>query len=317
MTKTIKLIPSDVKFSVKKGETLLSAALRQQIPLSHSCKTGRCNSCQAIAVENGQEKVVLTCQYQPVSDVDLIADYFPQLVGIEEKLIPCKVTDYQLINDHVLVLYLRTPPNQPLNYLAGQYIDLSLDGVSRSYSLASLPCDGQLELHIKRVEHGVMSHQLLTQIRQNLLMRLHGPKGTFFIRDLNHSGPIVFLATGTGFAPVKAMLKQLFLEHYTGDIYLFWGNRHLSDVYDESPQQWQAFNPNFHYVPVVSQESALQPAVQGYVQQVAVQQLHDFSSAHVYACGSANMIASAAKLLVQHGLAVTHFYSDAFVASTN
>lgn len=317
MAKKIRLIPSLVDFSVEEGETILDAALRQNIPLSHSCKTGRCSSCQAEAVENGVEKKVLTCQYTPKDDVTLYADYYPQLVAIEEKLIPCKVSDFTLIANQVLVFRLRIPPQQLLTYLPGQYLDLSLNGISRSYSIASHPDDPYIELHVKKVETGVMSEQLFTQMRQNLLMRLHGPKGTFFIRELDSDRPIIFLATGTGFAPIKAMLKQLFKIGYKGDIYLFWGNRYLTDFYDEKADDWQKNHSNFHYTPVVSREVGTTTVIKGYVQHTAVQKLNDFSHSHVYACGSPAMIESAKDLLVQHGLDAKYFYSDAFVASTN
>jgi CDP-4-dehydro-6-deoxyglucose reductase len=215
----------------------------------------------------------------------------------------------------VLSVKLRLPPNTPFTFLAGQYIDvIGPGGVRRSYSIANAPAsDKQLHLHIRGVQSGAMSHYWFDQAKVNELLRITGPLGSFFIRPLTGLH-LVFLATGTGIAPVKAMLEQLATAKASDrplSASVYWGGRESQDLYAD-PSKWY---PSLKYVPVLSRAPVEWNGEHGYVQNALISKNPDWVNTVVYACGSAAMIKSAKAVLTKAGLSDKRFYSDAFVPS--
>ena len=320
---TITLIPSEVSFEASSDLSLLDSALKSKVILPYSCNNGACDTCEVEVLDEKdglKSKKVLSCQFKPESDLKVRADYFPELESINVITSPSKVSQYNSPVDGIAVLTLRLPPRVKFDFLPGQYIDLKLQGVSRSYSIASLPNDENiLELHLKNVPEGVMSSKVFKPVAPNQLMQIEGPKGTFFLRDRS-ARTIVFLATGTGFAPVKSMVSQLILEGYTGQIFIYWGNRTKALFYDDCPNEWQKNHDNIVYQPCLSQPDKEWDKFEGYVQNRVLEDalessLYDLSNVDVYACGSNSMILSAKEILTKAGLKNNRFYSDAFVAS--
>lgn len=323
MSYNIRLKPSDVTFSADSDATVLEAALGNNVNLDYSCKNGDCGSCSAslisgsVKLETGEcitSGVFLTCRSFPMEDLQIEAEYHPELAEIPINSIPVKVNDVQFVAEDVLKIKLRSPPASKLKYLAGQYLNLSYRNVVRSYSIAnSCGSDGELELHIKRAKNGKMSALLFEDLKDNTLMRINGPIGTFFIREA--VAPILFLATGTGFAPVKAMIEEMFEKRTARKIYFFWGARTESGLYSTVPEEWAKENLNFNYIPVLSQPSNSWRGQVGYVQSAVFDSIDNVSNFHVYACGSPNMIEDAKQLLVSKGLNEKDFHSDAFTAA--
>jgi CDP-4-dehydro-6-deoxyglucose reductase len=211
---------------------------------------------------------------------------------------------------------LRLPTSADFTFIAGQYIDIiGSNGLRRSYSLANSSTAGKtLELHIRAVPNGEMSKYWFTQAQVNDLLRLHGPLGTFFLRPLAGLD-LVFLATGTGIAPVKAMLESLEgipLAQRPRSVVVFWGGRSAQDLYWDG----ESIAAGQRYVPVLSRHLPSWTGAVGYVQDVLLAQPPDLSSTVVYACGSNVMIQSAQEALIQAGLSSSRFYSDAFVCSS-
>lgn len=312
------------------GTTILDAASQAQIALPYSCKTGRCSTCKckvitgttrALHHESGlteQEKAegwILNCVRTVESDVVLEVD---DLGGVEipaAKTWPCRISEIKLLAPDVVQVLLRLPPTANFRFLPGQYIDvIGPNGIRRSYSLAnSNYADKLLELHIRAVEGGAMSDYWFNQAKPNDLLRLNGPLGTFFLRE-TAGIDLIFLATGTGIAPVKAMLESM--AHLSPDlrpktVTVLWGGRKSQDLY---------FNVNdipgpHTYIPVQSRPSDGWSGSKGYIQDVLLDTKQDLINAAVYACGSDVMIHSAKNRLVQAGLPAKRFYSDAFVSS--
>lgn len=327
---SIVTLSNHKSFTADPGKSLLDCAKSQGIVLEYSCRTGRCGVCKANVLQGDTEVVqpelalteeeracgaILTCCRAAVTDVELDIEDLGLLADIQIKTMPCRLDILERLADDVLRVVLRTPPKSALFYLPGQYIDvIGKDGVRRSYSIANaVREDAKLELHIRHVPDGVMSQYWFGEAQANDLLRLEGPLGTFCLRGASTTN-LVFMATGTGIAPVKAMLEALSAapETLRGKcIYVYWGGRTEQDLY------WQPDFPSLGltYRPVLSRADTQWPGATGYVQQAVLAESLDLADTSVYACGSEAMIHAARELLTQAGLPLKHFHSDAFVSS--
>lgn len=316
-------------FEALNSKSILESARQQGIALEHSCRTGRCGVCKAkvisgetevlqaeesITAEDEADGFILTCCRAAKTDLQLDIEDLGELGRIQTKTLPCRIDSLQPLSDDVVEVVLRTPPTSRLEYLPGQYVDMiGKDGLRRSYSIANAPReDGKITLQIRKVEQGKMSQYWFEEAKTNDLLRMEGPLGTFCLRKSN-AKQLILLATGTGIAPVKAILEQLATTpkaNIYSHIHLYWGGRTEQDIY------WQ---PAFEslpltFTPVLSRTPDWQGR-KGYIQQAVIGDGHDLSDAVVYACGSENMIHSAHEQLVAAGLNRKYFYSDAFVSS--
>ena len=213
---------------------------------------------------------ILTCCRSAASDVQLDIENLERLNGIQSKISPCRIDAIKYLNDNVISIILRLPPGNELNYLAGQYIDvISKNGLRRSYSLAnSFHSDGKLELYIQKVLDGEMSDYWFNSAKVNDLLRLEGPLGTFCLRP-NLPENLIFLSTGTGIAPVKALLEELEANPNLVEkknIYVYWGGRSETDFY------WQPSfeNIKLKFIPVLSRSIENWDGRLGYVQQAVI-----------------------------------------------
>lgn len=325
---TVKLANTKI-FDCQPEQTLLEAARAHGIALEHSCRTGRCGVCKAqvlggttntikveesLSAEEQAAGFILTCCRTAVTDVSLDIEDLGELGTIESKTLPCRIDSLSRLTDDVIEVTLRTPPTSRLTYLPGQYIDvIGKDGLRRSYSVANAPRDdGKLTLQIRKVPNGAMSRYWFDEAKANDLLRLEGPLGTFCLRPSQVS-QLVLLATGTGIAPIRAMLEQLAANPATNtyrQMHVYWGGRTEKDLY------WAPDYPALpvRFVPVLSR-SPDSAGAKGYVQEAALADGIDLKDAVVYACGSESMIASAKSTLVAAGLNPKNFHSDAFVSS--
>ncbi|MBE1274793.1 FAD-binding oxidoreductase [Enterovibrio baiacu] len=313
----IKVVPSGMEYL--SDSNLLDDALLNAIHLEHSCKTGSCGACKAEVldgiVENEESKevgdgTILLCQSKAKTDVIIKANYYSELENISIKTLPCKVSALECPIENIAILKLRLPPKSEFSYLPGQYIDLSYKGVKRSYSIANSKSDNdEIELHIRRVESGEMSKFIFDKLQCNQLMRLEGPKGSFFVRE--GTKPIIFVATGTGIAPVKAMVEDLISRSDKRSVFIYWGMRNEGDLYNTGLNNLAATHSNIEFKCILSQ-GMLEAK---YVQDACLSDFVTLNDFDVYACGSLSMIESAQKLFVQNGLPEDAFHSDAFIPS--
>lgn len=316
-------------FNCSSGQTLLEAARAQGIALEHSCRTGRCGACKAqvldgvtsttkdeesLTADERTEGFILTCCRTAATDVQLDIEDLGELANIEIKTLPCRIDSITRLSDDVIGVTLRTPPTSCLVYLPGQYFDVvGKDGLRRSYSVANAPRDdGKITLQIRRVTNGAMSRYWFEEAKANDLLRLEGPLGTFCLRP-SRASQLVLLATGTGIAPIRAMLEQL-ATHPSLNTYrqitVYWGGRTEKDLY------WIPAYPtlSLHFVRVLSR-SPNSVSAKGYVQDAALSDGIPLQDAVVYACGSESMIASARTKFIASGLNPKDFHSDAFLSS--
>lgn len=318
------------QFDIASGESLLDAALRADVALAYSCRTGRCGTCKG-QVRSGETALIhhelglteaeqaagwiLTCVRSAQSDIQLEIDDLGDVQLIHPRTLPCRIQALERLSSDVVKVLLRLPPTSNFEFHCGQYVDvIGHGGLRRSYSIASAPApDKHVELHIRRVPGGAMSDYWFEQAKVNDLLRLNGPLGTFFLRDIEGLD-LVLLATGTGIAPVKAILegmRQRSEPHGAQSVSVIWGGRVEADLY------WDVRNAGIEhsYVPVLSRADSSWSGARGHVQQAALAQRRDWSRTAVYACGSEAMIQGARRQLIDAGLNERRFHSDAFVCS--
>ena len=318
-------------FPAESNETLLDAALRANVILEHSCKTGRCGSCKSKIISGNTfpiidessltsaEKLsgwILTCARGAVDDIQLMLEDLSEFNLTSAKTYPARIKSLEKLAPDVMEVVLRLPPQQSIDYRPGQYIDvIGLGGIRRSYSIANAPtAEKTIELHIRQVMDGVMSKYWFEQAKPNDLLRLNGPLGTFFLRDVAGID-LILMATGTGIAPIKAILESLKELDETlrpCAVHVFWGGRIPSDFYLNPLNIGMPCN----YVPVLSRADKEWQGYHGYIQQAVLISKINLMKARVYACGSSAMIDSARCQLIDAGLESKNFYSDAFVLSS-
>ncbi|QHE94444.1 2Fe-2S iron-sulfur cluster binding domain-containing protein [Pandoraea fibrosis] len=325
-------LTSGREFAIESGSSILDAASSAGIALPYSCRTGRCSACKAL-VRRGQTRSltdetglspeeiergwILTCVRTAETDVELDTEDLGGITLPQPKTLPCRIAELEKLAPDVVRVKLRLPPTSAFSFIPGQYINvIGANGLRRSYSLANAShVEKLLELHIRAVNGGAMSDYWFNHARTNDLLRLNGPLGTFFLRGCANTD-IFFLATGTGIAPVKAILEsltQMHEEQLPRSVTVLWGGRKPEDFYMDI-----AAIPGKHrYIPAISRHNEGWTGAKGYVQDILLSTAPDLSNSAVYACGSDNMIHDAKKLLSDAGLPLERFYSDAFVSSGN
>ncbi|WP_317203982.1 CDP-6-deoxy-delta-3,4-glucoseen reductase [Janthinobacterium sp.] len=338
MTFQITVQPSGHQFSCEADETVLAAALRAGVGLPYGCKNGACGSCKGKVVagavqHKAHQQRALTAEEEAAgmalfccatSDADLVIEA-REVAGSSDypiKKMPSRVAAIEKVAPDVVVLTLQLPASERLHYRAGQYIEFMLrDGKRRSYSMASAPAaDGPITLHIRHLPGGLFTDQVFATMKERDILRFEGPLGTFFLRE-ESAKPVVLLASGTGFAPLKAIVEQMIALKSTRPVTLYWGGRRPQDLYmDALCRQWQAELPHFRYVPVVS-DALPEDAWQGrggYVHRAVAEDLPDLSAYQVYACGAPVMVDAAKRDFVQLcKLPEEEFYADAFTTEAD
>jgi CDP-4-dehydro-6-deoxyglucose reductase len=334
----VTLQPSGHQFEVEEGESILTAALRHGFVLPYGCRNGACGSCKgkilsgsvdygtyqlkALPDVEKKEGKALFCQAKPLGDVVVEARTVGAAKDIPIKTLPCRVQKMERLADDVMVLYLKLPANERLLFLAGQYIEFLLrDGSRRSFSMANAPHDDELiQLHVRHVAGGQCTDHVFGKMKERDILRFEGPHGTFFLRE-DSAKPIVFVASGTGFAPIKAVIEHAFYEGIDRPMTLYWGGRRPKDLYMSAlAEKWAAEHPNFRYVPVISDvlpDDGWQGRT-GFVHLAVMQDFPDLSAYQVYACGVPVMVDSARRDFVQQcGLPEEEFFADSFTTQAD
>ena len=330
--------PSGQSFDVEPGEAVLSAALRQGVMLPYGCKNGACGSCKgkivAGQVDYGHYHArVLTeaerahgkalfCQAKPLGDLVIECRTIGAAKDIAVRILPCRVQKLARAADDVMIVGLKLPANERLQFLAGQYIDFLLKGGERrSFSMANAPhADELIELHVRQVAGGTFTDHVFSKMKERDILRLEGPLGSFFLRE-ESAKPIVFVASGTGFAPIKSILETAFHRNVTRPMVLYWGARRPKDLYlNALPEKWAREHANFKYVPVISEARAEDAwsGRSGFVHRAVMEDLPDLSQHQVYACGVPIMVDSAKKdFTAGCKLPEEEFYADSFTTQAD
>jgi CDP-4-dehydro-6-deoxyglucose reductase, E3 len=331
----ITIKPSDHSFACPEGETVLASAMAADLMLPYGCRNGACGTCKGKVLEGRidagpvqastltpdeqQQGYALFCCAKPLSDLVIEVREVRRAGDIRIRKLPCRVESIDKPAPDVAIVRLKLPANERLQFLAGQYIDLLLkDGRRRSFSLATPPHDDALlELHIRHIPGGHFSGQLFNEFKGREILRFEGPLGTFFLRE-DSDKPIIFVAGGTGFAPIKGVIEHA-LHHQidaTRPMVLYWGVRAKRDLYlPELPGKWQQASRNFTFIPVLSDPAPGDewPGRTGFVHQAVLDDFADLSGYQVYACGGPAMIDVARKSFTEtRGLPAEEFFADSF-----
>ena len=336
MPNQVTLKPSDHVFTVKTGETILDAALREGFVISYGCRNGACGTCKgrvlAGEVEHGacqpnalseaerRQGYALFCQAQPRGDVVVECREVGASKDVQIRTLPARVHRMQKLAPDIMLVELKLPAAERLQFLAGQYIDLlPKEGGRRSFSMANAPHDDAvLQLHMRNYG-GPFSTHVFTRMKERDILRFEGPLGTFYLRE-NSEKPAILVASGTGFAPVKAMLEHAFHVHCARPLILYWGARTRADLYmHDVAERWTREHNNFKYVPVLSEALTTDHwrGRTGLVHQAVMKDIADMSGCQVYACGVPVMVDAARRdFVAQCGLPESEFYSDAFTPAT-
>ena len=316
--------------TVEDGESVLDAALRAGLNLSHSCRGGTCTACRArllagrvtypagppagLSREEMDQGFVLLCQARPLETCRVEALEIKRSDEIEVKRLPCRIERMSRLNHDVMGVHLRVPSVDPLTFLPGQYVDILLtDGRRRSFSLASTPEQDLLEIHIRRVPGGGFTEFVFSELQPKSLLRIEGPLGAFYLRESER--PALFVAGGTGYAPVKSMLADAIGRGTTRAMHLYWGVRADRDLYDlESLADWTDNSPGFRFTPVLSapRDADRWPGRVGLVHTAVLEDHSDLREFTVYASGPPAMVEAARREFGARGLPDGEFFFDAF-----
>jgi CDP-4-dehydro-6-deoxyglucose reductase len=335
---TVRIEPHGRVIRVRAGQPVLEAALAAGLNLPHSCKSGHCSSCRArlrtgevsypgvrpagiTAAEEAAGNILL-CQARPKTDLVLEARLIATVAAVEIKTLPCRIARLTPLAADVMQVWLRLPAVETLRFQPGQYLDVLLEGGRRrSFSIASPPHDSDLiELHVRRVPGGGFTERLFAtadRLSDGALLRIEGPVGQF----IYHRGtsPVLMIAGGTGFAPLKSMLRHILEDGSDSgqrDIHLYWGARRPQDIYEESlALAWARRYPRFHFTAVLSESSATAAGARhrlGWVHEAVLADHPDLTGFEVYAAGPPAMIEAIRTTFPPHGLDPERLYFDSF-----
>jgi CDP-4-dehydro-6-deoxyglucose reductase len=334
---SVTIQPSGHQFQVEDGEAVLAAALRQGFVLPYGCKNGACGSCKgrilsgtvdygvyqqkALPDEEKAQGKALFCQAKPLTDLVIEARTIGAAKDIPVKTLPCRVQKLERVTEDVMLLALKLPANERLQFLAGQYLEFLLkDGTRRSFSMGNAPHDDELiQLHVRHVPGGQFTDHVFGKMKERDILRFEGPHGTFFLRE-DSAKPIVLVASGTGFAPIKSIIEHALKNEIPRPMALYWGGRRPKDLYMHALAEGWAAQGKLTYVPVISDglpEDAWSGRT-GFVHRAVMEDFPDLSQHQVYACGVPIMVDSACRdFTTACKLPDDEFYADSFTTQAD
>jgi CDP-4-dehydro-6-deoxyglucose reductase len=316
-----------VEFEIKPSQTILEAAISSGITLPYGCRSGSCGSCKATIIEgevfhedimpgvltdqDRSEQNFLLCKTYATSDVTITSPVEKKLDEFPKKITPVRVEKLSLLNHDVMQILLKLPAGENLQFKAGQYLEFILkDGARRAFSMANAPSDDLIELHVRLIEGGTFTNYVFNEMKEKSIHRIEAPIGNFYLRESDR--PMIFVAGGTGFAPIKSIINDCHRAGVERKIYLYRGFKTHKDLYqDEVVENWKKNINNFEAINIYSEE-VVNGQEKSLVHKEVIKDLGQLDSFDVYCCGAPGMIEVAYKEFVEAGLNPNSFYSDAF-----
>ena len=332
MSYSVRIESSEHTFNVDEGESVLDAALRQSITLPYGCRGGGCGACKGqllegsvtypdglpggISEDDHNKGYALFCKAEPTSDLLIKSKEVKAANEIKAKILPCRVHEKVQLNHDVVLIKLLLPKTERLQFFAGQYINFLLkNGKHRSFSLANAPHDDEfIELHIRHIPGGEFTGAVFDEMKEKDMLRIEGPFGNFYLHE-DSERPIILMAGGTGFAPVKGMIEHALKVGLDRPIHLYWGVRAKEDLYmHELAQSWTKQNPLIRYTPVLSdpENEDNWTGRTGYVHTAIMEDYPDLSQYEIYGSGPPVMVYAGRDEFVKNNLDLDHYFSDAF-----
>jgi CDP-4-dehydro-6-deoxyglucose reductase len=321
----IAIAGEDRAFEAAPGETVLAAATRAGVRLPHSCTLGNCGSCRvrlaegavtydgqplALSQAEAAEGFALACQARP--EGDLVIEV-PKAEVPEPSRQMALVTDVSPLAASVTRVALVLPELDPFVYLPGQHANLFLpDGTHRSFSMASAPSGNEADFHVRRIPGGRFTEGFLANLQPGDMIEAELPLGAFRLHAEDYR-ELVFVATGTGIAPIKAMLESLLDDPDCPPVSRYWGMRSEDELYlADTIASWEGRLYEFRCVPVLSRAGASWSGRRGHVQDAVLADFASLAEHSIYLCGSPAMIAGAKERFAARGASATHLYADGF-----
>lgn len=330
MSFKVQILPSGHEFTTEGEESVLDAALRHGFAFPYGCRGGACGVCKgklvsgevtygenepmAVTEEEAAIGQTLFCVARPTSDVVVEIKEVGSAEEIAIKEHPATVAELEKLNDEVIELKLKLMGDDRMQFLAGQYVEFILDdGRRRAFSIANAPHDDEtLVFHIRHIKGGEFTDHVFADMKVGDPITLEGPHGSFYMRD-DSERPMIMLATGTGFGPVKGIVEHALAEQTTRPIYIYWGARNEDELYlDELVKSWDESSNIIHYRPVLSRGDDSWEGRRGYVQDAVAADFDNLSEYELYACGHPAMVYAAKDALVEKGINPDNCFSDAF-----
>ena len=326
-TYKIKIQSSGLEFHVKPSQTILEGAIASGITLPYGCQDGACGSCkgkvisgkyflneyQSSALTDSDIKAGNTLYCKSMAQEDLVIE--PNIPEVYDqyspKVLPVKVESLTRLNHDVMQMFLKLPAKETFRFKAGQYIEFIMgDGSRRAFSMANAPHDSMIELHLRLIEGGKFTSFVFNEMKEKSIHRIEGPIGQFYLRDSEK--PIIFIAGGTGFAPIKSIIEDMIANKNKRKIYLYRGVRSEKDFYmNELVNDWIKKLEGLTYIPVV-EDGLSEDARSGYVHHAVLEDFKNLNDIQVYCCGAPGLVENAFKDLTKSGLPDDQFFADAF-----
>jgi CDP-4-dehydro-6-deoxyglucose reductase len=329
----ISIQPGQHNIQAEVGETILDAALRQGLMLPYGCRDGSCGACRGKVlsgqVDHGKALIdtlsdadrtagwALFCCAMAQGDLSIESRELHSAQEVPVKTLPARVQKLTRATHDVMIVELKLPAAERLQFFAGQYIEILLkEGRRRAFSLANAPHDDAcLQLHIRHTPGGKFTDHVFNTMKERDILRLNGPHGNFFLRE-DSAKPMLLVAGGTGFAPIKAIVEHALAENSTRSMDIYWGGRERADLYLlPVAERWALEQPTIRFVPVLSDTPQCEKwsGRIGFVHAAAMQDFPDLSGHQVYVCGSPAMVAAARRDFVGHcKLPENEFFADSF-----
>lgn len=327
---TVTLQASGKRFAAGEDESVLDAARRAGLALPYSCLSGVCGSCKATLVSgdchyphnppsalNASEMAhhqVLLCQAVPRTDLVVAAREVASVAAMPKRVLALKLIDKTLLAPEVMRLRLSPPQGDSINRLPGQYLDVLLPaGKRRAFSIANSPHSGrEIELHVRLVVGGDFTRHVFADLEPGAILRVEGPLGTFVPRE-DSERPLLFVAGGTGFAPIKALIEHFLHLGTRRALTLYWGARTKRELYLSSlPKIWTSVAPRLRFIPVISEDGNGDGMRHGFVHAAVLEDHPDLSAFDIYMSGPPALINVGRRAFVAAGLPENRLFYDSF-----
>jgi NAD(P)H-flavin reductase/ferredoxin len=336
MTYAIRIDGTDITFAAEAGQTVLDAAAKHGIELPYSCRKGACGNCKgrllqgdlvagtgagghALGIDAPDEH--LLCRAQPASDLLIAPKSWRRIDPSARKTLTATVLRNQLAASDVSILHLRFPAGVRARFAAGQYLEiLAPDGRRRAFSMANAPHDNDgVQLHIRHLPGGTFTSTVVPALAKGDKLQVELPFGDFYLRE-DSDRPLLFIAGGTGFAPVKSIIDHLIKRGIARPMTLFWGARNPQGLYAaQTIEKWRQQCPALRYEPVISDPVPVSAwnGRRALVHEAVLESFDSVENFDVYACGAPIMVQAARTALEdRRGLPANQFFSDAFAVES-
>ncbi|MES9881893.1 MAG: CDP-6-deoxy-delta-3,4-glucoseen reductase [Sedimenticola sp.] len=327
MSFRVKVEPSGHEFTAEPNEAILDAAEHQGVSLPYGCRNGVCGNCSGTlvagsiaypdeggAIVDSAGESCLTCQAIADSDIVIHVKEVESIKEIKIRTLPTKVERLEQLTGDVMRLYLSLPEGQRMPFLAGQYLDFIMDdGHRRAFSMANAPHnDTVIELHIRHIDGGKFTGHVFSSMKVGDIQTIQAPMGGFYLREESER-PLIFMAGGTGFAPLKAIIEHAIHTGLNRPVHLYWGVRSSSDLYlNDLAQSWADSLKGFSYTPVLSEPEAGWSGTTGWVHEAVVADHPEMSRFDLYMSGPPPMVFAGKRAFIDAGILEENIYSDVF-----